>query len=51
MLHHGDVVSVSKQKGHANPNVSLAVYAHVLGTEREQADRGAEIAAAAGLGY
>ena len=51
MLRHGDVVSVSKQMGHANPNVTLAVYAHVLGTEEEQADRGAEIAAAAGLGY
>jgi integrase len=51
LLRHGDVVSVSKQMGHANPNVTLAVYAHVLGTEEEQADRGAEIAAAAGLGY
>jgi hypothetical protein len=44
MLRHSDVVSVSKQMGHANPNVTLAVYAHVLGTEEEQADRGAEIA-------
>jgi integrase len=51
LLRHGDVVSVSKQMRHANASVTLAVYAHVLGSEKERADRGAEIAAAAGLGY
>jgi integrase len=33
-----DVVFVSRQLGHANPNVTLRVYAHVF-ARREHADR------------
>jgi integrase len=33
-----DVVFVSRQLGHANPNVTLRVYAHVF-SRREHADR------------
>ena len=51
MLRYGYVVSVSKQMGHANPNVTLAVYAHALGDEDDQAKEGARIAASARLGY
>jgi integrase len=33
-----DVLFVSRQLGHANPNVTLRVYAHVF-AHREHADR------------
>jgi len=48
---HGDLATVSKSVGHANPSVTTRVYAHALGTPEEQADRVALAAAAAGLGY
>ena len=51
LLQHGDLATVSKAVGHANPNVTTKVYAHALGTPEEQAERVALAAAAAGLGH
>jgi len=47
----GDLATISKAVGRANPNVTTKVYAHALGTPEEQAERVAVAAAAAGLGH
>jgi integrase len=51
LLQYGDLATVSRAVGHANPNVTATVYAHALGTPEEQAERVAAAAAAGGLGH
>jgi len=51
LLQHGDLATLSKAVGHANPNVTTKIYAHALVTPQEQAERVALAAAAAGPGH
>lgn len=51
LLVHGDLATVSRAAGHANPHITAKLYSHALGSPQEQAERAALAAAAAGLGY
>ncbi len=51
LLAHGDLATVSRAAGHANPRITAKLYSHALGSPEEQAERAGLAAAAAGLGY
>jgi integrase len=51
LIPHTDLMTVSRAVGHKNIAITAKVYAHALGTPEEQAQRAAQAAAAAGLGY
>ena len=51
LLPHGDLATISRAVGHANPNITAKLYSHALGSPEEQAHRAALAAAAAGLGH
>ena len=51
LLPHGDLATISRAAGHANPHITAKLYSHALGSPEEQAHRAALAAAAAGLGH
>jgi integrase len=51
LLPHGDLATISRAAGHANPHITAKLYSHALGSPEEQAQRAALAAAAAGLGH
>jgi integrase len=51
LLPHGDLATISRAAGHANPHITAKLYSHALGSPQEQAQRAALAAAAAGLGH
>ena len=51
LLPHGDLATISRAAGHANPHITAKLYSHALGSPEEQAQRAALAASAAGLGY
>lgn len=51
LLPDGDLATISRAAGHANPHITAKLYSHALGSPEEQAQRAALAAAAAGLGH
>ena len=51
LLPHGDLATISRAAGHANPHITAKLYSHALGSPEEQAHRAALAAAAAGFGH
>jgi integrase len=51
LLPYGDLATISRAAGHANPHATAKLCSHALGSPEEQAQRAALAAAAAGLGH